>query len=281
MTNWKYWKDGWNWKYFLEDWVVLLHPDRETERLTSYMFNQKRKGLDHRNRGRGSVVRSKGMWAIACVFFASCAWGQAKIDPSLPEEPLPHRRVLLLFPGYETVQDPTIPVATLRTKQKFEMAYRKVLDPSLLIEGLMFTGFDEAAGYGPDYGSGAGPFAQRFGYNVANTGTTYLFTDALLPTLFHQDPRYFRKGSGSIKSRLWWTVRSEVVAYSDKGVEMPNYSSVLGFGMSTALSNAYSPPSSITFSKTMQRYAVKEGVSVGLNILREFGGLSKPEKHQH
>ncbi|MBW4027048.1 MAG: hypothetical protein HIU93_06560 [Acidobacteria bacterium] len=218
--------------------------------------------------------------ALSFVAFTSSANAQAKIDPSLPEAPLPHRRVLLLFPGFETVQDPTIPVAPLKPKQKFEMAYRKTVDPSFLIESAAFAGLDQGIGYGPQYGSGWGPYAQRFGYNAANLATTFLFTDAILPNVFHQDPRYFRKGTGSFVSRVWWALRSEAVAYSDQGNEMPNYSSMIGFGMSTALSNAYSPESSITFGKTMERYGVKEGVSFGLNILREFGGLSKPEKHQ-
>ena len=178
------------------------------------------------------------------------------------------------------MQDPDIPVATLRTRQKFEMAYRKTVDPSFLVESAMFAGFDQVANYGPQYGAGAGPYAQRFGYNAANLASTFLFTDALLPTILHQDPRYFRKGHGSFGSRVWWALRSEVVAYSDTGREMPNYSSMLGFGMSTALSNAYSPESSITFGKTMERYAVKEGVSFGLNLMREFGGISRPEDHQ-
>lgn len=205
---------------------------------------------------------------------------QAKIDDSLPEAPLPHRRVLLLFPGYETIQDPTIPVARLRTSQKLEMAYRKTVDPSFLVESGMFAAFDVVAHYGPDYGSGWRPFAQRYGYNAANTASTFLFTDGLLPTVFHQDPRYFRKGEGSARSRIWWALRSEGVAFSDHGREMPNYSSLIGFGMSTALSNAYSPSSSVTFGSTMERYGVKIGVSFGLNLLREFGGVSKPEKHQ-
>lgn len=207
------------------------------------------------------------------------SFAQARIDTSLPEAPLPHRRVLLLFPGYETVQDPYTPVSPLRTKQKFEMAYRKTVDPSFLVESVMFAGYDQVANYGPQYGAGAGPFAQRFGYNAANLSSTFLLTDAVLPTIFHQDPRYFRRGHGSIGSRVWWALRSEVVAYSDTGTEMPNYANVIGFGMSTALSNAYSPESSITFNKTMERYAVKEGVSFGLNILREFGGESRAEEH--
>lgn len=207
------------------------------------------------------------------------ALAQAPIDPSLPEEPLPHKRVLLLFPGYETIQDPTTPVAPLRTRQKFEMAYRKTVDPSFLIESAMFAGFDQMANYGPQYGSGAGAFAQRFGYNAANLSSNFLLTDGLLPTIFHQDPRYFRKGSGSVASRIWWALRSEAVAYSDTGTEMPNYANMIGFGMSTALSNAYSPENSITFGKTMERYGVKEGVSFGLNVLREFGGASSAVMH--
>ena len=226
------------------------------------------------------AVRS-GFIVQAALGVATCAFGQAKLDPSLPEAPLPHRRVLLLFPGLQTVQDPNIPVPTLRPKQKVEMAYRKIVDPSFLIESGLFAGFDQASGYGPKFGQGWGPFAQRYGYNAANLASTYVFTEALLPNLFHQDPRYFRKGTGSAKSRIWWALRSEAVAFSDKGTEVPNYSSLLGFGMSTALSNAYSPESSITFGKTMERFGVKEGTSFALNLIREFGGLSKPEKHQH
>lgn len=216
---------------------------------------------------------------LLCAAAAIPIFAQAKIDPSLPETPLPHRRVLLLFPGYETIQDPVTPVATLRTKQKFEMAYRKTFDPSFIIESAMFAGYDQLANYGPQYGSGAGPFAQRFGYNAANLASTFFFTDALLPTTFHQDPRYFRKGSGSIASRIWWAFQSEFVAYSDKGKNMPNYANMLGFGMSTALSNAYSPASSNTLPNTMERYGVKIGVSFGLNIMREFGGTSRAEHY--
>lgn len=228
-------------------------------------------------------MRSVMVLTASCFLFffsSKLVHAQAPVHPELPESPLPHSRVLLLFPGYETIQDPSIPVASLRTRQKFEMAYRKTVDVSLPVESLMFAAFDQVANYGPAYGSGAGPFSQRIGYNAANLASTFLFTDAVLPTMLHQDPRYFRKGAGSIKSRIWWALRSEVVAYGDDGREMPNYSSVLGFGMATALSNAYSPPTSITFPKTMERFGVKEGVSFGLNILREFGGTSRPEKHQ-
>jgi hypothetical protein len=227
------------------------------------------------------LIRTRICFLLAsfCAVMTAVSFAQAKIDPSLPESPLPHRRVLFLFPGYETIQDPVTPVATLRTKQKFEMAYRKTVDPSFIVESAMFAGYDQVANYGPQYGSGAGPFAQRFGYNAANLASTFFFTDALLPTMLKQDPRYFRKGSGSIASRVWWAFRSELVAFSDQGKQMPNYSNLIGFGMSTALSDAYSPDSSVTFPNTMERYGVKIGVSFGLNVMREFGGTNARE-HQ-
>ena len=218
---------------------------------------------------------------LCAVMFAARSDAQAPIDTSLPPAPLPHSRVLFLFPGYETIQDPHIPVAPLLVRQKFEMAYRKTVDPSFPVESLMIAGLDKMSGYGPNYGSGNSAFAQLFGYNAANLGTTFLFTDGLLPTLLHQDPRYFRKGEGTVMSRVWWAVRSEAVAFDDQGREVPNYSSMIGFGMSTALSNAYYPSSGVTFNSTMERWGVKEGFSVALNLMREFGGESKPEKHQH
>lgn len=214
------------------------------------------------------------------AFGIQTARAQAKIDDSLPEAPLPHRRVLVLIPGLETVEDPTISIPPLRPRQKFQVAYRKTVDPSFLVYNLFFAGFGVAAHYGPDYGNGWGPFAQRFGYNAANTASTFFFSDALLPVVFHQDPRYFRKGSGSNGSRVWWALRSEAVTYGDHGQQMPNYSELIGFGMATALNNAYSPSSSVTLGNNLERYGVKLGVRFGLNLVREFGAVSQLEKHQ-
>lgn len=216
------------------------------------------------------------VWAVLVVaLLTTRGAAQAKVDPTLPEAPLSHARVLLLFPGYETVQDPYVNVPPLTPREKFEMAWHKTLDPSLLIESAMFAGFSQISGYSPNFGKGAGPFAQRYGYYAASLSSTFFLTDTLFPIALHQDPRFFRKGSGSVASRVWWALRSEAVAYNDQGHETANLSMILGFGVSTALSNAYGPRQNITFGKNMERYAVKEGVSFGLNLLREFGGVSR------
>jgi hypothetical protein len=197
---------------------------------------------------------------------------QAPIDPSLGEAPLPHTRALFLFPGYDTVPDSNTPVAQLRPGQKFEMAFRSTADLSFLIRVGMTSEFDKALGVGPFYGPGGRGFSKLSGYNGANLAAALFFTEAALPVVFHQDPRYFRKSSGSIKSRVVWALRSEVVAYGDRGKEMPNYSSLLGLGMSAVLSDAYLPPQNVSVGKTFEGYGIKEGVGFGLNLLHEFGG---------
>lgn len=203
------------------------------------------------------------------------ARAQARIDPSLPEAPLAHTGELHLFAGYGTVMDPNTPIPPLRTKQKFELAYRLTVDPSLFVRSALVSGFDKGLEVGPDYGPGWTGFAQLYGYNAANIASGNFFGDAVIPAVFHQDPRYFRKGSGSVKSRIGWALRSQVVAFSDRGTEMPNYGSLLGLAMSTALSAAYLPPQNISFANTMQGWAIKLGVKAGLDTAREFGGFGR------
>lgn len=213
-----------------------------------------------------------GLGALACR-------AQARIDPSLPEAPLPQKRAWFVSPGYGTVMDPDTPVPPLHAWQKFQIAFDKMASPSMLVRAGFASAFDKGFGVGPFYGPGGRGFAQLVGYNAANYASATLFTDAVLPVIFHQDPRYFRKGSGSIKSRVGWALRSEAVAYSDTGREMPNLAGMLGFGMSAGLSAAYMPPENISFWKTMEGWGIKEAISSGFRVFGEFGGVDTVKKH--
>jgi len=64
-------------------------------------------------------------------------------------------------------------------------------------------------------------------------------TNALFPALFHQDPRYYYRGSGSFKSRLLHAVSSVFAARSDTGRTVPNSSYLLGDLSAAALSTLY------------------------------------------
>jgi hypothetical protein len=200
---------------------------------------------------------------------------QAPIDPSLPEAPLAHNRALLLFPGYDVVEQTGNPVAPLRPAQKFEMAYRSTFDLSFLIRPSIVTVFDKSMRVGPDYGRGASGLAELYGYNCASLAATFFFSDALVPAIFHQDPRYFRKGSGPAKTRILWALRSEFVAFSDRGSEMPNYGNLIGYGLTTLLNDAYLPARNVSVGKTLEGYGIKFGTNFAFNLVHEYRGVAR------
>lgn len=221
-------------------------------------------------RGAGSAELLAGaiLFILACG--AQSLWAQGRIDPSLPPQPLGYTRTLLLFPGVDTVKDPDAVLPPLTTKQKYWIFWRRTFDESLPVESLVFAGASQAINYSPHYGQGWGPFAQRFGSYAGSIASSSLLTDAMLPAMLHQDPRYFRMGHGPVLKRLWYAIYSEAWSRNDDGSMGVNTSALLGFGMSTALTNAWYPARSVTFSDTMTRYGIKMGVSAVLNIVREF-----------
>ena len=224
--------------------------------------------------------RSLGICFAVLLCFAAAAQAQSNIDPSLPSAPLSHVRVLYLFPGFETVGNPDISVPPLTSREKWQIFVGRSFDFSMPVEAAMFAGFSHAINYSPHYCSGAGAYAERFGAYAGSVVSASFFTDFALPVILHQDPRYFRKGSGSVPSRIWYAVTREVVGHRDDGSTTFNSSAVLGFGMSTATSNLYYPRSSIGFADTMQRFGVKLAVSAALNIMREFGATGPPSMKQ-
>ncbi len=191
---------------------------------------------------------------------------------------MPHKRSLILFPGYDVVSQTSKPIPALRSHQKYELAFRTTADVSMLVRAEMTTMFDHALGVGPFYNPGGKGYAQLYGYNVANLTSSFLFCDGLIPSLAHQDPRYFRKGSGPVKSRIWWALRSEFVAFSDSGRSMPNYGNMVGLGASALLSDAYLPARNVSVANTFQAYGIKIGTTWGFNILHEYGGIERIKK---
>ena len=210
--------------------------------------------------------------SFALVLLIPYAFAQGTIDPSLPPAPLTYTRTLELFPGIDTVKNPDAILPPLTARQKYQIFWRRTVDISLPVEALMFASASQAVHYSPHYGSGGVAFAERFGSYAGSIASSAFFGDAFFPVLFHQDPRYFRKAGGSTASRIWHAFESDFVTHTDSGGLAFNASGVLGFGASTALTNAWYPRSSVTLGSTLQRFGIKLALSATLNLIREFGG---------
>jgi hypothetical protein len=221
---------------------------------------------------------------VQILLSAGPAFAQARINPDLPagSQPLVKTRILLLVPDNESVPPPQIPharlIAPLSVKQKFQLFSGESFDPSILVVSAALAGISQAGNFDPKYGLGGAAYAKRFGASTASLATASFFAQAAMPALFHQDPRYFRKGTGSIAGRFWYAISRVALTQSDRGNTEFNYSLIGGLATSTALANSYYPRVSRTVGVNAIGYGIDLGIAAGLNILEEFGHLGRHAK---
>jgi hypothetical protein len=128
----------------------------------------------------------------------------------------------------------------------------------------------QQAGDTPDYGQGAQAFAKRFGANAADGLTDLMIGGAILPSLLHQDPRYFYQGTGTKKSRIRHAVLYPFVCRGDNGTSQPNFSSLGGDLASSAISNAYYPESNRGAKLVFTNFVISTGKRIAASLGQEF-----------
>jgi hypothetical protein len=150
------------------------------------------------------------------------------------------QRVFGIIPNFYIAYDKnTVP---LTTRLKFELAFKASTDAATIGAAGFLAGINQAANR-PNYVQGAKGYGQRFGAAYADGASGIIVGGAILPSLLHQDPRYFYQGTGTTRSRMLHALSSPIRAKGDNGKWQFNYSSIGGDLVSGALSNVYYPPS--------------------------------------
>jgi hypothetical protein len=108
------------------------------------------------------------------------------------------------------------------------------------------------------------------GANYANGATDIFIGGAILPTVLHQDPRYYYQGTGSRRSRMWHAIRNPFVCKGDNGQWQPNYSSMGGYLASGAIANTYYPPRNRGPGLVLSTTAIDIGGNMASSLLQEF-----------
>ena len=179
------------------------------------------------------------------------------------------QRLLAVIPNFYTsyVAD-AVPMST---KQKFGLAWKAAIDPTSFAIAGIIAGGEQASNSFPGYGQGAAGYANRFGAAYGDFFIGTYISNAILPSLLKQDPRYFYKGTGTIKSRILWAMARSVMARGDNGHWQPDYSGILGSLAGGAISNLYYPEGSRHgFSTTLNNTLIGIATGAGVNILQEF-----------
>ena len=177
------------------------------------------------------------------------------------------QRVVGIFPNFFVTYSEH--PAPLTPRLKFKLAFRATVDPVNFLATAAFAGMNQA-GDTPDYPQGAVGYAQRFGAAYADGFTNIMIGGAILPSLLHQDPRYFYKGTGSVQSRILHAAAFSVLCKGDNGRWQFNYSSIGGDLASGALSNIYYPPSNRSASQVFINTLLGMGGRVADNLAQEF-----------
>jgi hypothetical protein len=193
----------------------------------------------------------------------------ANAAPAPP--PISNDRILGVIPNFQTVYDPGQNIAPLSVKQKFQLFLRETVDPFTIMSGAAGAALSQAHNDDPKYGQGSGPYAERFGAAVADITTQNFFSDAVLSSILHEDPRYFRRGpSYHFWYRLGYSLSRMVVTKTDAGKPTFNYANVGGMALGIGLSNAYYPDKSVNGTEVAARFGTSLVASALSNILPEF-----------
>ena len=156
--------------------------------------------------------------------------------PSEPES----KRVLWIIPNFRT--SPSLATyQPLTPREKFRIATLDSFDRGTVALGVLFAAEAQLTNSNPSFGQGVRGYAHYFGTAYADYVIGDYMTEAVFPTILHQDPRYFRRGTGRGWSRLEYAVGQIFWTHNDSGRSGFNYSEVGGNSTAVAISMAYYP----------------------------------------
>jgi hypothetical protein len=177
------------------------------------------------------------------------------------------QRVLGIIPNFYVVYDPN-PVP-LTSKLKFQLALKTSTDVFTILGTGVLAAINQA-GDTPNYVQGWKGYGERFGAAAADGFSDIMIGGAILPSLLHQDPRYYYQGKGTNKSRALHALASPFVCKGDNGRLQPNYSSMGGDLASSALLNIYYPKSNRGAGLVFQNFFLSTGERMMSSLVQEF-----------
>lgn len=179
------------------------------------------------------------------------------------------QRLLGFIPNYYVVYAPDAPPLT--PKQKFRLTWKTSIDPITFLSAGLFAGIEQAENSYSGFGQGTQGFAKRYGASYADGFIASTLANAVFPTLFKQDPRYFYKGTGSTRSRVLYAVANAVICKGDNGHWQANYSAIAGSLAAGGISNLYYPAANRDgVTLTFENAGVGIASSAVENLFQEF-----------
>jgi hypothetical protein len=210
---------------------------------------------------------------VTVMFLGASSFGQTNApasqgsDSAKPPEPS-DKRLFGIIPNYRTF--PTLDnYKPITVKEKFKIARDDSFDRGTIVLAAAFAGEGQLTNSNPSFGQGVKGYSHYFGTAYSDLVIGDFMTEAIYPAILHQDPRYFRHGSGSGWSRLGYAVGQIFWTHTDSGGEQFNYSEIVGNSTAVAISTAYYPEGRDVGS-AVSKLGTQIGVDMVGNVLKEF-----------
>jgi hypothetical protein len=177
--------------------------------------------------------------------------------------------VLGFIPNYLVTYYPH--TAPLSARQKFQLTWKTVFNPFTLGLTTAFAGGEQLTGMYSGYGTEEKSLVKRFGASYATLGVGAFVGDALLPSILHQDPRFYYKADGSVASRLLYAISRSFICKGDNGHWQPDFSAVLGHFAAGGVANLYLPQQNRNaWGTTLENGLIGIGFDAIADIFQEF-----------
>src|SRR5579885_189016 len=203
---------------------------------------------------------------VVALAAALCVFGQ----DSQPAAPASDAHILGIVPNRTTVNDPNQVFQPISTREKFKLATLDTMDPFNFVIVGIYAGVEQWTNSYPGFGQGATGYAKRYGANFADGAIANYMTEAIMPTLLHQDTRYFRLGEGSAWKRVGYAMSRVLITHRNDGSWTFNSSEFAGNAIAAGISNAYYPADSRSAASAAEKFALNVASDAGFNVLKEF-----------
>jgi len=178
-------------------------------------------------------------------------------------------RILWVVPNFAAVSANTqLPPLTVRGK--FKLGTEDSVDYSAFVWAGIVAGQSMALKSYPELGTGAAGYGRYYWRAFADQVSGTFFTEAIVPSVTHEDPRYYTLGHGGFFHRTAYALSRVVITKTDSGGKSFNYSEVVGNALEAGLSNAYYPAEERGFRKTAENLGTQLEAAALNNIAKEF-----------
>lgn len=205
---------------------------------------------------------------------ASPPQGTATDPTAKPQDQLEKKtsndRIFWTLPNFLTIEN-AANSAPLTAREKFKVTARGVFDPFEFILTGFVAGLNQAADSNPSYGQGMQGYGKRYGTAYGDNLIENFMSAAVLPSLLHQDPRFYQLGHGGFVRRTAHALSRVFVTRSDAGHTQANYSELGGaFGAAAISIYTYHPHSERGIEDVVGVWGTQISWDAATYVLKEF-----------